>query len=336
MLEYFHPWPNSAGFFLARDRGWYLNAGLDVELAVYDPARGDSLDYVHRGEAHFAIAPTKRFFVRREQGQPLLGIAAVNNRCHEVIQTVRATGISRPRDLSGKRIGLRKTARGIAIVRHVIAADGGAPDSFEAVDTEHRELRPEDIAAGVVDATFGSYWSWELAMDSMVPHDDRIIWRVDEIGLPRYQSYLLGGHEQTVQRHPGVVRAFLAATALGYAEAMRDPAAVVAVYETVVPYFPRELLLRSLQLASTTWMHGGEWGRQRPDLLAPYAEWLAKKGILANPDIWKTAYSNAFLTPPVGNAVELPVPSSMASVAVPVARCPGRSAMSARCDGCGH
>ena len=32
MLDYVHPWPNAAGFYVARERGWYREAGLDVEL----------------------------------------------------------------------------------------------------------------------------------------------------------------------------------------------------------------------------------------------------------------------------------------------------------------
>ena len=35
MLEYFHPWPNSAGLYLAREKGWYSDAGLDVELVGF-------------------------------------------------------------------------------------------------------------------------------------------------------------------------------------------------------------------------------------------------------------------------------------------------------------
>jgi putative hydroxymethylpyrimidine transport system substrate-binding protein len=37
MLEYFYPWTNSAGIYLARRRGWYDEVGLDVECRTYDP-----------------------------------------------------------------------------------------------------------------------------------------------------------------------------------------------------------------------------------------------------------------------------------------------------------
>jgi NitT/TauT family transport system substrate-binding protein len=32
VLEYFHPWTNAAGLYVASAEGWYREAGLDVEM----------------------------------------------------------------------------------------------------------------------------------------------------------------------------------------------------------------------------------------------------------------------------------------------------------------
>jgi NitT/TauT family transport system substrate-binding protein len=86
-LEYFHPWPNSAGFYLARERGWYADAGIDLEIRCIDPARGDTLEHVLRSDADLGVVPSNRLLVRREAGQPLVGIAAVNQRGLETVRT---------------------------------------------------------------------------------------------------------------------------------------------------------------------------------------------------------------------------------------------------------
>ena len=161
MLGYFHPWPNDAGFYTALAGGHYREAGLHVELAVVDPLRGDALEYLARGEADFAVCPTNRLLARRERGQRLRGIAAVNDRAMETVQTVTDTAITRPRELEGRRIALNPTRRGIAMVRHLVRRDGGDPDALIAVDSGVRELSVDDIAAGEVDATFGGYWAWD-------------------------------------------------------------------------------------------------------------------------------------------------------------------------------
>lgn len=97
MLDYFHPWPNSAGLYVARARRWYEEAGLDVELVVQDPGRGDTLEYLARGEVDFGIFPPNRLLARRaEHGQPLIAVSAINHRGLEAIQTTTSTGITRP------------------------------------------------------------------------------------------------------------------------------------------------------------------------------------------------------------------------------------------------
>ncbi len=294
LLEYFHPWPNSTGLHVASAAGWFRDAGLDVEITVVDPLRGDSLEALQRGETDFAVFPSNRLLVRRELGQPLVGIAAINHRGMETIQTLRRTGITRPRDLAGRRVSLNPTPRGVAMLRHLVEVDGGDPDAVVLVDSGVRELGADEIAAGVIDASFGGYWAWDLLFGT-TPQEERIVWPVDTIGAPPYHSYLLGTREATVERDPQLVRALLAATERGYRDAIADPERALAVLERVIAYFPTAVLARSLELVAPTWTHDGRWGQQRVELLEPYAAWLAESGVLRSPDAWIGATTNELL-----------------------------------------
>ena len=294
MLEYFHPWPNSAGFYLARERGWYAEAGLELEIRLFDPARGDTLAHLLRDEVDFGVFPTNRLLVRRERGEPLIGIAAINHDGLETIQTIRKSRITRPRDLAGRRLAMGPTPRGLAMVRHLVRADGGDPDALIIVDNRGREFTVDDIAAGEIDATFGGYWAWDALFGNLA-ESERVTWRVDDLGAPPYHSYLLGTHRRLVAAQPDVVRAFLAATGRGYLAAAHEPAAALAAMERVIPYFPRRILQRSVELIATSWLHEGRWGEQRPALLAPYAAWLRDHGILQSADVWQDAVTPSFL-----------------------------------------
>ena len=296
ILEYFHPWTNSAGFYYAREQGWYEEIGLDVELATYDPARGDTLAYLNRGEAQFGIFPTNRLLVLREkvEGPSVIGVAAINHGGMETIQTVKRTGIQTPADLSGKRIAMNPTPRGIAMVKHLIAANGGVPE-FEVVDAGVRELEAHDLQNGIADATFGSYWGWELLLKSSVPDEERIVWPVDTIGAPQYHSYLLGANEQFAKENPELVRQFIAATARGFMAVAQNPQLAAPIYEKTIPYFPQYLIESSLPKIATSWIKDNAWGKQYEDVMQEYSDWLYKHGILTQKDGWKTSYTNAFL-----------------------------------------
>lgn len=302
VLEYFHPWPNDAGLFAALAGGHYAGAGLDVELVLADPLRGDALEYLARGEADFAVCPTNRLLARREQGEPLTGVAAINHRAMETVQTLTDTAITRPSELERRRVAYNPTPRGIAMVRHLVRSDGGDPDSLITVDSGVRELNVDDIAAGEVDATFGGYWAWDALFGSLPP-ERRVVWPVDEISGLRYHGYLLAAQESTLRKSPELVRAFVAASGAGYAAAETDQEATLALLERVIPYFPREIISRSLSLIAPSWTHAGRWGEQREELLAGYCLWLAENGVIGSPEVWREAVSNAFLPSPPEDGV---------------------------------
>jgi NitT/TauT family transport system substrate-binding protein len=293
-LEYFVPWTNDAGYQVAIDRGWYAEAGLDVRQVLIDPLFGDTLEHLAQGEADAGVFPTNRLFVRREAGQPLLGVAAINHRAMETIQTLTSTGITRPRELAGRRLALNPTPRGLALVRHLVAWDGGDPDAIVIVDSGTRELNADDLAAGVADAFFGGYWAWDALFGS-VPERDRILWPVDEIGAPPYHSYLLGVREDLADEQPAALRDFLAVSERGFRAAQEDPEATLDVLTRTIPYIRPELLERSLGLITPTWFHDDRWGVHRRELHEPYAAWLAQHGILQDPDVWTEATTGDFL-----------------------------------------
>jgi NitT/TauT family transport system substrate-binding protein len=290
-----HPWPNAAGFYVARERGWYREAGLDVELTVHDVGRGDTLAHLARYEVDFGVFPSNRLLVRRERREPLIGVAAVNQTGLETIQARRASGISRPRDLEGRRIGYGPTPRGRAMVSHLVAADGGDPSQVLSVDSGGHELTPEYLVSSGLDALFGGYWCWDV-LSREVPEAELHTWRVDEIGAPAYHSYLLGTQETTAEQNPELVRSFVQATARGFEAAAADQPQTLALLGRAIVYQPTWRLGRSLELVATSWFHEGRFGVQRvEELIAPYAAFLTSYGVLEDPMVWKDATTNEFL-----------------------------------------
>lgn len=111
----------------------------------------------------------------------------------------------------------------------------------------------------------------------------RLVWPVKDHGAPAFHSYLLVAREQWASAHPGPLAALLAGAEQGFRAAAADPAATARHFEHVAPYFPARVLRASAELIAPTWFDQGTWGQVRPELLAPYAQWLAERGAL--PDL---------------------------------------------------
>jgi putative hydroxymethylpyrimidine transport system substrate-binding protein len=277
VLEYFHPWPNSAGLHLGSARGWLP----EMEISTYDPLVGDGLAHLRLSLAELAIVPTNRLLVQRERGLAARAVAAIGHRALETIQTVRATAITRPRELEGRRLALNPTPRGVAMVGHLVAADGGDPAAVRLVDSGFREWPASLLGdAGPADATFGGHWAWDVLLAG-VPADEHVVWPVDEIGAPRFQPYLLVARDDVAD---DTVAAVLAGAERGFRAAANAPDEALAVLDRVVPYLPRDVVARSLQLVAPTWLDAaGRWGWIDVSVLEEYATWLAGHSILHAP-----------------------------------------------------
>lgn len=287
-LEYFHPWPNSLGFYVARSLGWFAEIGIDLELRTTDPGRGDALAHLARGEVEFGVFPTNRLLVRRESGDALVAVAAVNQRGLETIRTPVSSGITRLRELQGARIAYNPTPRGHAMVRSLIANDGGDPDDYTVVDVGARELDPATGFDGLADASFGSYWAWDNLFTSLPPRDERV-WRVDDALRLPYHSYLLGTSEAVVTKDSGLVADLLSVAERGFRRAAAEQEEAAETFATVAPYFAPAIVRRSLDLIAPTWFHDDQWGIIREPLMSGYAAWLARHGILTEPQAWREA-----------------------------------------------
>lgn len=292
-LEYFHPWPNSAGFYVARHLGWYAEAGIDLQIRTVDPGIGDGLEHLHRGLVDLAVFPTNRLLVRADGGQRLVALNSINQRGLETIRTLQSSGIRGLADLAGRRLALNPTPRGLAIVRELVRRAGGCPDDVVLLDVGARELTSEELAAGVADATFGSYWAWDILLNEHPDRPERV-WRVDDELPFGYHSYLLGTRADLAIEDPTAVAAFRDVTERGFHYAAANPDETVRVLSSVTPYFPDDVLARSLAAISETWFHDRTWGTIRRELVEPYADWLADTGILSSRDRWRHAFLDTF------------------------------------------
>mmetsp|Transcript_19128 Transcript_19128/g.57749 ORF Transcript_19128/g.57749 Transcript_19128/m.57749 type:complete len:337 (-) Transcript_19128:852-1862(-) len=286
------PNANHAGFYIAMHRGYYAEAQIEISMIIPDDRYSMApVGKVAAGAAHFAVTPSEALIAHAAYplaaGEPRLkAVAALLQSDPSAIVTLKGRGLDRPRDLDGKlyaSYGARFEGR---IVQQLIRSDGGT-GLFHEKQLPMRSTW-DSLVAGHADAT----WIF-TNVEGVVANLRDIelnVFHLSDYGIPYGYSPVLAASETFLEQHPETVRAFLAATAAGYAWAAAYPdEAVKLLVAPADPSVPG--LLASQQRASAvvraslaaTAPHvlvDGRWGYMEADRWESFVDWLGSHGLL--------------------------------------------------------
>jgi ABC-type nitrate/sulfonate/bicarbonate transport system substrate-binding protein len=135
------PNTNHVGFYVAKAKGWYGDAGLEVTLLSphHDGYKATPASRVADGSASFAVTPTESVVSshtlpsHRVAKPRLVAVAALQARSTSAVVTLKASGRDTPGKLDGcnyASYGARYEGR---IVQQLIKNGGGTGDYTESV-----------------------------------------------------------------------------------------------------------------------------------------------------------------------------------------------------------
>lgn len=295
MLDWF-PNADHVGIYQALAEGDFKRAGLDVHVVVpSDPSA--PLRLLAAGRVDFAISYEPEVMLARNQGEPLVAVAAIVQRPLTSIISLGRRGITRPAQLRGKRVG-----------------DAGIPYQHAYLDTilAHAHVRGSDVdeinvgdnlvpalLSGRVNAILGGYWNYEgiqLKQLGKRPH----ILPVNQLGVPNYDELVLVVRESTLTNHIALVRSFVQALARGYESVRRDPAAGVHSLLAANPSLSAKLQRASVDATLSAFFPSGKdagmpWGWMDPSQWTAYGLWMRANHLISNPEAVDGASTNEVL-----------------------------------------
>ena len=295
-----YPNANHAGLFLAEERGYFAEEGLDVEL--YTPSDPTVvLQTVGAGRDTFGISYQTDILLARAAGVPVVSVAALVQRPLMGIMALAESGIVRPRDLVGTTVGYPGIPSQEAFLATMLEADGARFEDVELVNVGF-DLVPATIS-GRVDAAMGAYWTHETILAEREGYPVHLL-RVEEWGVPPYYELVLAADEETIADDPDTVSAFLHAVQRGYADAAAEPEAALAALAAASPEIDRGVEREGLALLIPAWTDGGAaFGSQDPARWREYAAWMTDRGLIpAGLDV-AAAFTTSLLPAPRGTPV---------------------------------
>jgi ABC-type nitrate/sulfonate/bicarbonate transport system substrate-binding protein len=283
----FQPNAVHAGIALAVQREF--DAAEGVHLRVRSPSSStDAVKLLVSERATFAVLDIHDLALARAHGRDIVGVMPLVQR--PLASVLAQPDVRRPRRLVGRTVGVTGLPSDDAVLRAVVAGDGGNPRAVKKVTIGFNAVSAL-LSRRVDGAT--AFWNVEgVALKERRPQAR--IFRLDEYGAPPYPELVLCVTRRTLDHDRAIVRATVRALRRGYDEALADPeSAISALVDRGAA--DRAELQRQLDAVSPAFTVGvPRFGVFVPPELYRWARWEAKEGIVPQPPDVRQAFDFGF------------------------------------------
>ncbi|MDH3453463.1 MAG: ABC transporter substrate-binding protein [Gammaproteobacteria bacterium] len=195
MLDWFVN-PDHGPLFVAREKGYFAQAGLDVELVA--PADPNSPPkFVAAGKADIAISYQPQLHVQVAQGLPLVRIGTLVSTPLNSLVVLADGPVRSLADLKGRKVGFSVGGFEDALLKAMLAAHGLTLADVTLVNVNF-SLSPA-LIAGQVDAVIGAFRNFELNQMDIEGRPGRAFF-VEEHGVPAYDELIFVAHKDALHR----------------------------------------------------------------------------------------------------------------------------------------
>lgn len=242
MLDWY-PNPNHVPFYLAHEKGFFKDAGLEVDImAPADP--NDPLKLVAAGKLDFAISYEPSVIMARAEGLPVVSIAALVQHPLSTILYLKSSGIKTPADLKGGRIGYSVEPLYRILFEAVAQKAGLKPGDYEMNRVGYNLSPP--LLTGQADAVIGAFRNYE-AIQIELEGKEVGIFPLEEHGVPDFYELVIITHPETISKSPEKVRAFLKAVTMGIEHTLAQPEDSLKTFFKSQPDLNNELNRRAFE-----------------------------------------------------------------------------------------
>jgi len=204
-----------AGYYAAKEQGYYAQEGLDVEIIKRD-IKKDVVKQVISGEVDFAVGDTG-IISYYAQGAPIVALAAIFQHNPLVFVAKQRSGIISPYEMRGKKIMFDSVGAGDAPLRAVLMEANLDEKNYVAIKHSSKN---EDLIDDKVDV-MAAYLSTEIFYFQQRNIKINII-NPQSYGIDFYSDILFTSHNE-LAKHPERAERFRRASLKGWHYALNHP-----------------------------------------------------------------------------------------------------------------
>ena len=292
------PNTNHTGIYVAKAKGWFEKAGLDV--SIVQPPQSGAVQACAGAQAQFAVDMQDTLAPALSADTPLgvTAVAAILQHNTSGVMSLKGQGMERPAGLEGNTYLTWDSPTELAMMKHVVEKDGGDWSKVNVIpNTVTNEAA--DVQQNPDHAIWIYYaWSGINAEISGVDTDCFYFRDIDEVF--DYYTPVIVANNAFLQEHPDEAKAFLKAAAEGYAYAAAHPEEAAQILidgdDTGSLVGSEDLVVASQKwIASQYADEGVAWGHIDASRWDAFYAWLWENGLIEREIPAGTGFTNDYL-----------------------------------------
>ena len=200
-----------AGYYMAKELGYYNDAGIDLEIKPYDFST-NLISAIENKEADFAMGRSS-LLINAAEGKDIVALGALFQHSPLMLIVTEQSGIDTIEALKGKRIMLTDDARDTASILAMLSSKGLSQKDMQILP---HSFDLEDLINGKTDA-MAAY----VSNEPFVMADREIGYKIfhpKDYGFDLYSDILFTS-SAFIKKNPKLTQEFYAATLKGWAYA---------------------------------------------------------------------------------------------------------------------
>lgn len=287
------PNTNHTGLYVAQNKGWYTEQGLDLEI-VQAQEGGTVEQLVASGQLDVGVSYQEGVTQARIEGLPIVSIAAVIQHNTSGFASRQQAGITTPAQFEGKRYGAYGSPTERAVLQGLMECADADFEQLSFIDIGSSDFFVATERGNIDLAWIFEGWTGMEAQQRGIPLN--IVMLRDLNCIPDYYTPVLTTSERMVAEQPDLLRRFMAATSAGYQFAITNPDQAGDILVAAAPELDPGLVKRSQQyLAPEYQADAPRWGEQRTETWRNYAQWMADRQLIKTMIEPEQAFTNQFL-----------------------------------------
>jgi NitT/TauT family transport system substrate-binding protein len=279
-----------APFYVALDKGYYKDAGIDLQFDYSSETDGVSL--VGSNNLQFTLASGEQVLLARAQGLPVVYVMGWWQDYPVAVVSKVDQNIKTPQDLRGKKIGLPGLYGASYVGLEALLNVGGVPEKDVTLDS---------IGYNQVEALISNQEQAVVVYVNNEPIQLRAQgYDINVIRVADYVKLASNGiltNDTTLQNDPDLVRRMVQATLRGLADTINDPDQAYEISKKYVEGLANAGPAIQKQVLSTSidFWRADTLGYSQPSAWENMQKVLLQMGLLKQPVDLSKAYTNQFI-----------------------------------------